>query len=120
MIYLEKTNNNKYTVRIGNTIFKGKTEELEDKNFSLLMKNTVTGETFDKVFTMEKVEPYFQGEFTADLTDGEYEYTLGFTEVNDVFNIIECGLMRMGDFSDAEATKPYNPETQTGDVVYEG
>lgn len=120
MIYLEKNNLNKYTVRIGNTLFKDRTSDIEDKVFSILLKNTVTGETFDKTFSMQMFEPYFQGQFTQELTDGEYEYTLSYEESEDTAVIVECGLLRMGDFSDAEAVKTYNPETQTGDIVYNG
>lgn len=117
MIYLERNQNNRYSIRIQNTIFKDHTDEIEGKVFHVLLVNTVTKESYEPVFTITRYEPYFQGTITHNLSDGEYEYSLYFTE-NDTAEYIESGLLRIGDFSDAKMVDVYDSEKQTGDIVY--
>lgn len=110
MIYTEKNQTNTYTVRIHNT------NGLLAGPFKIRLRNTVTGEIFESVFTMEIVQPYYKGVFTVDMPDGEYEYDLLHEDsLTSTITWLESGILRQGDFSDGRAVIG-----EEGDVVYGG
>lgn len=117
MIYLERNDNNSYTVRIQNTINKGVTEDLAGKEFHLILVNTVTKEKYTPLFTVGMMEPYFNGSFTQEMADGEYEYTLYYVEDENTVRYIENGLLNIGNISENRTIPDTN---EGGDIVYNG
>lgn len=115
MIYLDRNENNRYTVRIHNTILKDKTIELAGKELHLLLKNTVTNDVYRPVFEATVYEPYFQGTFTQNIVDGEYEYTLYYILDENIIQYLDSGLLNIGKISENKTV-----DTANGDIVYNG
>lgn len=115
MIYLDRNENNRYAVRIQNTILKDKTYQIVGKEVHLLLKNTVTNDVYRPVFNATVLEPYFQGTFTQNIVDGEYEYTLYYMVDENTIQYLESGLLSIGKVSDNKTV-----DTTNGDIVYNG